>query len=142
MIPLKIKKLRPEAKLPTYAHPDDAGMDLFTPDSFKVEPGERKVISLGFATEFPAGYMIEIRDKSGLAAKHGIHMLGGIIDSGYRGEWQLTVLNTGRVSYPFRMGEKIAQAVVTKIENANIKEVETLADHPRGKGGHGSTGRF
>ncbi len=142
MIPFKVKKLKPEAKLPSYAHPQDAGMDLYAPKAFDLKAGERNTMDLGFAAEFPAGYMVELRDKSGLASLHGIHVLGGIIDAGYRGEWRITLLNTGAKDYHIETGEKIAQAVVTKIDQADIKEVDELSFHIRGEGGHGSTGKF
>lgn len=142
MIPVKIKKLRLDAKLPTYAHPGDAGMDLYTPERFILKAGERRIVHLGVASEFPEGYMIEFRDKSGLAANHGITVLGGIFDAGYRGEWMVTLFNTGDRDYQFERGEKVAQAVLTKIDYATIEEVDTLSDHPRGEGHHGSTGKF
>jgi dUTP pyrophosphatase len=142
MIPLKIKKLRSDAKLPSYAHPDDAGMDLYTPDTFTLKAGERRIVELGIASEFTAGHMIEFRDKSGLAAKHGITVLGGIIDAGYRGEWMVTLLNTSDDDYEFEKHEKVAQAVLAKIDYAAVEEVDTLSDHSRGAGHHGSTGKF
>lgn len=141
MIPFKIKKLRPDAKVPTYAHPGDAGMDLYTPDAFILRPGSRHLVHLGIAGEFPAGFMLEFRDKSGLAALHGIHVMGGILDAGYRGEWIVTLLNTSDKKYEFEKHEKVAQAIMTKIDYAKITEVDALSDHPRGEGRHGSTGR-
>lgn len=141
-VSFRVKRLHQDLKLPAYAHADDAGMDLFCPNTVSVGARMRCTIDLGFATEFPAGYVAEIRDKSGLAANHGIHTLAGIIDAGYRGEWKVTMLNTGDAEYTFEAGQKIAQALLRKVEHAAIKDVENLSEHLRGHGGHGSTGRF
>ncbi len=139
---IKIKKLRPEAIIPKYAHESDAGMDLFSIENYILKPGERKLFGLGFQVEIPNGYEMQIRPKSGLALKHGITVLNapGTIDSGYRGEIGVILFNTSKEDFEIRKGEKIAQAVISECEFAEIKEVSDLSETSRGQGGFGSTG--
>lgn len=139
---VKIRRLREDIKPPSYAHPGDAGMDLFAPEPFTLRANGRHLVHMGFATEFPEGYMMEIRDKGGLAALHGIHVLGGIVDTGFRGEWVVTLHNTSDNDYHFEKGEKIAQAILTRIDRVTLEETDELQDHTRGAGHHGSSGRF
>lgn len=140
-ITLKIKKLRPDVKIPRYAQPGDACMDLFTAEPFELEPGERRSIPLGFAIEIPEGYVGLIWDKSGLSHKYGIKTFGGVIDSGYRGEWHVGVVNLSDQFFSFEKGHKVAQFLIQKVEQAEFKEVEELSETERGSGGLGSTGR-
>ncbi|MFO0718684.1 MAG: dUTP diphosphatase [Candidatus Paceibacterota bacterium] len=138
---LKIKKLRADATLPTYAHPGDAGLDIYTCESVSVEPGEKTAISTGIAMEIPEGYVGMIWDKSGIAIKNGIKTLGGVVDSGYRGEVLIGVINLSKERYTFEKGHKVAQMVIQKKEDVVVEEVQELSDTSRGEGRFGSTGK-
>ena len=98
---IKIKKLHPQAIIPSHAHSGDAGLDLFTVESLELEPGERKTIPLGLAIEIPDGYVGLIWDKSGLSHKYGIKSFGGVIDSGYRGEVHVGLMNLSDKFFSF-----------------------------------------
>ncbi len=139
---LKIKKLQAEAVLPKYATQDDAGMDLFAIEDVEIMPMERKQIGTGIALEIPAGHVGLIWDKSGLSHKFGIKTLGGVIDSGYRGEIKVGVINLGAEKYTFEKGHKIAQMIIQKKETLEIEEVNELdLNTERGAGAFGSTGK-
>ena len=138
---LKFLLLNKSAILPQYAHDDDAGFDLFTTEKVILKPREFKLIPLGIAAEIPVGYFISLRDKSGLAAKYGLHVLGGVIDSGYRGEWLTNIINLGKANYTFQKGEKIVQGVLQPAPQAKITLAKKLSKTARGKGGYGSTGK-
>lgn len=140
-ITLKIKKLYPDAIVPSYAHPGDAGMDIFSYETVTIKPGERKKIATGVAIELPEGYVSLVWDKSGLASNHGLTNLAGVIDAGYRGEYFITLLNIGAEAYTIEKGHKIAQILIQKVEHPEIKVVEKLSESARGVGGHGSTGK-
>ncbi len=137
---LKIKKLDKNARLPKYAHANDAGMDLFSIEDKILESGERFVCGTGIALAIPEGYVGLIWDKSGVAAKGGIKTMGGVVDSSYRGEVGVVLKNLSKEKYEIKKGEKIAQMLIQKVENPEIKEVDDLEDTERGKGGFGSTG--
>ena len=137
---LKIKKLSPDATLPSYANKDDAGMDLYSNESVLISPHERKNISTGIAMIIPSGYAGLIWDKSGIAAKHGLKTLGGVIDAGYRGEIKIVVHNLSSVPYRVEKGTKIAQMLIQHIEQKDIMEVEELDETERGEKGFGSSG--
>ncbi|OHA58962.1 MAG: deoxyuridine 5'-triphosphate nucleotidohydrolase [Candidatus Vogelbacteria bacterium RIFOXYD1_FULL_44_32] len=138
---LKIKKLNPEAKLPSYAHTGDAGLDLFAVEKVVVPAGERATISTGLAFEIPEGYVGLVWDKSGLAFKRGLTSVSGVLDSGYRGELFLCILNTSREDYIFAKGDKVAQLLIQPILHTDIEQVEELSDSSRGEGRFGSTGK-
>ncbi|MBS3100399.1 dUTP diphosphatase [Candidatus Pacearchaeota archaeon] len=140
---LKFKKLREDAVIPSYAHPGDAGMDLCSAEDFILEPKKRKLISTGLSVEIPVGYEIQTRPRSGLAIKNGISLVNspGTIDAGYRGEIGIIIINHGEENFEIKKGDRIAQAVMNKIENAEIIEVDKLGDSERGAGGFGSTGK-
>jgi dUTP pyrophosphatase len=138
---LKIKKLNPEAKLPSYAHPGDVGLDLFSLEDYDLKPGERKVFFVGFALEFPVGFAAIVKDKSGLPNKAGIHTMGGVYDAGYRGEYNVNLINLGQEGYHISKGDKIAQLVIFPVEIAKLEEVMELSDSSRGEGRFGSTGK-
>lgn len=140
-VKLKIKKLDKSAILPKYAHPGDAGFDLFSTENYLLKPGEQKLFGLGFSYELPPGYFISIRDKSGLAAKHGLHVLGGVADGNYRGELGVILINFGEESYQINKGDKIAQGIIEFAPAANIIEVNSLSQTSRATGGFGSTGK-
>jgi dUTP pyrophosphatase len=139
---IKIQKLRDDAVIPQRAHPTDAGLDLVTPDSFALLVGERKVAKLGFAIALPEGYEAQVRSRSGLAFNLGVVVLNspGTIDSNYRGEIGVILVNHGQEPVNFQRGDKIAQMVIARIELANFLEVDALNNTDRGTGGFGSTG--
>jgi len=137
---IKIKKLRPEAILPKYAHPGDAGMDFFSCEDAVLKPGERKLIPTGVAIELPEGYVSLIWPKSGLSLKKGLDVLGGVIEHTYRGEYGVILLNTSDEDYEVKKGEKIAQLLIQPIVSVDVEEAEELSDSVRGGGGFGSTG--
>ncbi|MCC2631174.1 MAG: deoxyuridine 5-triphosphate nucleotidohydrolase, dUTP pyrophosphatase [Candidatus Paceibacter sp.] len=138
---IKIKKLHPDAKVPSFAHPGDAGMDLYATETAHIKVGEWKRIGTGIAIEMPLGYVGLIWDKSGLASNHGLTNLGGVIDAGYRGEYFVTLLNTSQEDYIVEKGHKIAQLLIQPVEHPTIEEVTELSDSSRGAGGFGSTGK-
>ncbi len=138
---LKIQKVA-DVPTPNYAHPGDAGMDLYSAEDVLLKPGERKVISSGIKVAVPEGYEAQIRPKSGLALKHGISIVNtpGTIDAGYRGIVGVILINYSKEDYKIEKGSKIAQMVINKIETPEIEEVESLNKTQRGEGGFGSTG--
>jgi len=138
---LKIKKLNKNAKLPSYAHPGDAGLDLFASENIGVFPFKRAVVSTGISIEIPKGYVGLIWDKSGLAVNEGLKTIAGVIDSGYRGEILVCLFNLTEKKYVFKKGDKVAQIIIQKKEKATIKEVKTLNKTKRGEGKFGSTGK-
>jgi dUTP pyrophosphatase len=138
---LKIKKLHPDAVIPKHAHATDAGMDLFALDAFEMAPNERKSIALGIAIEIPEGYVGLIWDKSGLSHKYGIKTFGGVIDSGYRGELHVGLMNLADESFRFEKGHKVAQLLIQKVEYIDFEEAGELSQTTRGEGGFGSTGK-
>jgi len=135
------KKLTPEAQIPQYAHPGDAGMDLKTIESRVLNAGERYAFPTGICMEMPSGYVALVWDRSGRAVKEGLKTMAGVIDSGYRGEIKVALLNTSTQSITIHAGEKIAQMLIQPIERPVIQEVEELSDSSRGVGGFGSTGK-
>lgn len=141
---MKIRRLRNEAILPTYAHgpEEDAGLDLHAVEAVSLEPGEPKLVSTGIAIELPSGYEAQIRPRSGLALKYGITLPNSpaTIDPGYRGEIRVIMLNLGKLPFAIEAGNRIAQMVVKKYETVEWEETD-LADSTRGTGGFGSSGR-
>ncbi len=139
-VSIKIKKLREDVILPSYALNGDAGMDVFSLDDVVINSGERHVFPLGFATEIPNGYCALIWDKSGLSSKYGLKVLGGVIDSNYRGEYMVCIINLGEDVCEIKKGNKIAQILIQPIIQAEFIEVENLNETDRGLGKWGSTG--
>lgn len=137
---IKIQKLSRSTILPKYAHQGDAGLDLFSQENYILNPLERHEFGLGFALELPAGAVSLIWDKSGLAAKNGLHLLGGVIDSGYRGEYKVIMINLGSKPYKIEKGDKIGQLLIQPVMHVNIRQVKKLSNSGRGQGGFGSTG--
>ena len=138
---LKIKKIKKNAVLPNFAHPTDAGMDLYTTEEITLRPGEKIAAPTGIAMQIPKGYVGLIWDKSGIGIVRGIKTLGGVIDSGYRGEILIGLINLSENKQTFKEGDKIAQIIIQKIKQPIIKEVEILDEADRGKRGFGSTGK-
>jgi dUTP pyrophosphatase len=138
---IKIKKLNEDAKIPSYAHFDDAGMDLYAVVDTLIKVGERVQVPTGIAIEIPAGYVGLIWDKSGLSHKFGLKTLGGVIDSGYRGEILVGIINLGKEDYIFEKGHKVAQMIIQEKVNVEFDEVSELDESERGVGNFGSTGK-
>ncbi|PIT97989.1 MAG: dUTP diphosphatase [Candidatus Andersenbacteria bacterium CG10_big_fil_rev_8_21_14_0_10_54_11] len=140
MITFNVRKLTANAKLPVKDNPADAGIDVFTNESYVLRPGEVHAFTTGISVEFPEGYAALIWDRSGLGSK-GIHRLAGVIDSGYRGEWKIVLINLSGAPYEVTAGDKIAQCVLQKFEPVEIIETAELAVSARGEKGFGSSGR-
>ena len=138
------KLLDEAARLPTRANEDDAGLDLYASEAARLGPGERASVGTGVAVEIPDGYAGLVLPRSGLAMKHGIALVNapGLIDSGYRGELRVLLLNTDR-EQPFELeaGERIAQLLITAHAAAEPIETSDLGSSTRGDGGFGSSGR-
>ena len=142
MIELPIRRLRPEAKVPTRAYDGDAGIDLAACERVELAPGERALVSTGLAVAIPAGYAGYVQPRSGLATKHGISIVNtpGLVDSGYRGELLVNLLNTDpRESFVVEPGMRIAQLVVLAVPKVDPVEVEELPESERGDRGFGSS---
>ena len=130
-------------RVPTYAHPGDAGADLHAAESVVLAPGERATVGTGVAIALPDGFAAFVVPRSGLAFKHGITIVNapGTVDAGYRGEVKVALLNTdAREAYTIEAGDRIAQLVVMPVCRARFVEVEQLPGSLRGEGGFGSTG--
>jgi dUTP pyrophosphatase len=140
MLTWRIKKLVPEAVLPAKKNPDDAGWDIVTIESATLAPGERRAFLTGLASEFPSDYVAVIKDRSSLGSR-GLHTLAGVIDSSYRGEWKIIVLNTSDEPVHITAGDRIAQCLIVPVPEVQLLEVEELTDSARGIGGFGSTGK-
>ncbi len=138
---VQVKKLHTDAKIPTYAHGNDAGFDLFTIEAVTLGPGEHAQIKTGLAIELPAGYAGLIWDKSGLSHKNGLKVLGGVFDAGYQGEWLIGMINLSNEEYTFAKGDKIAQALIQLVEQAVFEETDSFKETDRGTSGFGSTGK-
>ena len=139
---IRIQKLRPDARLPEYAHKDDAGMDLFAAEGTTIAPGATALVKTGLAMELPPQTEAQVRPRSGLALKQAVTVLNtpGTIDAGYRGEIGVILINHGRQAFEVEAGMKIAQMVVKPVLQADVVEVGALNDSTRGDGGFGSTG--
>ncbi|HQO10509.1 MAG TPA: dUTP diphosphatase [Clostridiales bacterium] len=142
MYKLKVKKISETAKLPVYAHPGDAGMDVFSDEERLIRSGESALIKTGIKIELPANTEAQVRPRSGLALKEGITVLNtpGTIDEGYRGEVGVILINHSKKDFLITAGMKIAQIVISPVYQAEIIEVDELSDTRRGEGGFGSTG--
>ncbi|NUP03495.1 MAG: dUTP diphosphatase [Nonomuraea sp.] len=139
-----IQRLDTGLPLPSYAHPGDAGADLYAAEDVELLPGERAVVGTGVAIALPDGYAAFVHPRSGLAARHGVTLVNapGTVDAGYRGEIKVTLINTD-AKEPFRLqrGDRVAQLVVQRVERAAFYEAERLPGSVRGANGFGSTGR-
>ncbi|MBF1660274.1 MAG: dUTP diphosphatase [Rothia mucilaginosa] len=138
-----IKLLDPELPAPAYAKPGDAGADLRSRIDFELEPGERALVPTGVAIALPEGYVGLVHPRSGLATKNGITIVNapGTVDSGYRGELMVTLLNTDKTkSFHVQRGDRIAQLIIQKYEHATFTVVDELEQTERGASGFGSSG--
>jgi dUTP pyrophosphatase len=138
---VKIKKLHKDAKVPAYANPGDAGIDLFAIKKYKIKPGQIGLIDTGLAFELPPKTVGLVWDKGSVAMKRGLKSLGGVLDEGYRGELTIGLVNLSRKTYNIDKGDKVAQLLIQKVERANIKEVKKLSGSIRGVGRFGSSGK-
>jgi dUTP pyrophosphatase len=138
---IKFKKLNENTIAPTYAFKFDAGMDLYCAENISIAPNQRVQISTGIAIEIPEGFVGLIWDKSGLSHKSGLKTLGGVIDSQYRGEIKVGMINLSDETYNFETGQKIAQMLIQKVEQVDLIESDLLSESSRGEGGFGSTGK-
>ena len=142
MIELRVVRLRPEAVLPAQAYPGDAGLDLAACERVELAPGERAIVATGIAVAFPEGYAGFVQPRSGLAARAGITIVNspGLIDSGYRGEIKVVLLNTdGERTFVAEPGERIAQLVLVPVPAVELVEVDELGASERGVRGFGSS---
>lgn len=139
---LRFKKVHPDAVLPSYAHPSDAGMDVRSVEDLVLAPGKRALVHTGLAMLLPPLYEAQVRPRSGLALKHGVTVLNtpGTIDSGYRGEVCVILVNLGEEDFRVCKGDKIAQIVIAPVTQPEIVETDVLDETDRGAGGFGSTG--
>ena len=131
-----------DVKTPFYVHKGDSGMDLYSAEEYLLKPMERKLISTGIKIEIPYGYEAQIRPKSGLALEHGISHANciGTIDSCYRGEIKIPLINLSDKPYRVEKGKKIGQIVFAKVETAVFEEVDELGETTRNEQGFGSSG--
>ena len=143
MIEVAIRRLRPEARLPTRAYEGDAGIDLSACERVELSPGERALVPTGLAVAIPEGYAGYVQPRSGLAARHGISIVNapGLVDAGYRGELLVNLLNTdARETFVVEPGMRIAQLVVLEVADVELVEVDELPSTERGVRGTGSSG--
>jgi len=144
-VPVQIVRLDPGLPVPAYAHPGDAGADLFARVDVSLAPGERRLVPTGLAIALPEGFVALVHPRSGLAHRSGLSIVNapGTIDAGYRGEIQVCLVNLDP-THPIELsrGDRIAQLVIQRFESADFVEVDELPDSVRGEGGYGSTGGF
>jgi dUTP pyrophosphatase len=144
-VEISILRLDPGLPLPSYAHPGDAGADLFAREDVTLLPGQRRLVPTGIALALPEGYVALVHPRSGLAHRNGLSIVNapGTIDAGYRGEVQVCLVNLDPATpIELRRGDRIAQLVVQRFETAAFVDVDDLPDSSRGAGGYGSTGGF
>ena len=139
---LRFRKVHPDAVLPSYAHPSDAGMDVRSVEDLTLAPGKRALVNTGLVMLLPPLYEAQVRPRSGLALKNGVTVLNspGTIDSGYRGEVGVILINLGDVDFTVRKGDKVAQLVIAPVTQPDVVEVSEIDETDRGAGGFGSTG--
>jgi len=137
---INVLKLHPDAVLPTQGAPLDAGYDLTSVEQKEISPMERAVVPTGISMEIPEGFYGRVAPRSGLAVKKGIDVLAGVIDSGYRNEIGVVLINLGDTSVTLPTGTRVAQIIIEKCHEVEWNDVEELATSNRGQGGFGSTG--
>ena len=144
MTKIQIKKLSITVSIPKYETPGSSGMDIAAhiENAITINPGEKAIVSTGFSMAIPKGYEVQIRPRSGLAAKKNITVLNtpGTIDADYRGEIKVILINLGKEKFIIENGDRIAQMIVCPVVQADLEEVKELSDTARGSGGFGSTG--
>ncbi|KKS05009.1 MAG: Deoxyuridine 5'-triphosphate nucleotidohydrolase Dut [Candidatus Nomurabacteria bacterium GW2011_GWC2_41_8] len=137
---IKVKKLHKDAKLPTHGHPGDAGMDFYSVEDVIFPPGKQVHVHTGVALEILEGYVGLVWDKSSVAFNMGLKVMGGVIDSSYRGEIVMNLLNVSKKEVIIEKGHKVAQMLIQKFEHCEIEEAKDLSETVRGHGREGSTG--
>lgn len=140
-----LHRLDPGLPAPSYAHPGDAGADLRAAVDVSLQPGERALVPTGVAIALPEGYVALVHPRSGLAARHGLSIVNtpGTVDAGYRGEIKVLLINLDPTEpIELKRGDRIAQLVLQRVEQARFLEVDVLPESVRGDGGYGSTGGF
>jgi len=137
---IKIKKLKDNAKLPTYGNPGDAGMDIYSLEEVTFLPGEQIRVHTGIAFEIPYGYVGLVWDKSGVSFNQGLKIMGGVIDSSFRGEFVASLVNLSKEKQVITIGQKFCQMIIQKYEDCEIIEAIELSETNRGEGREGSTG--
>jgi dUTP pyrophosphatase len=138
---IRVKRIHPEARLPVYGHPGDAGLDLFSVVDRELAPGDVFAVPTGIQVAVPAGHVGLVWDKSGISLQ-GVHRLAGVVDAGYRGEVRVVMINLGAAPYAVKKGMKIAQMLVQPVASVTVVETGSLDDSSRGEGGFGSTGLY
>jgi dUTP pyrophosphatase len=140
---LDVRRLDPDLALPGYAHPGDAGLDLYAADTTTLQPGERALVPCGIVVAVPEGHVGLVHPRSGLAVDHGLTVLNapGTIDAGYRGELKVLLINLGQDAVEIQHGQRIAQLLLLPVALVDVREVDRLDSTARGSGGFGSTGR-
>ncbi len=145
MLEILVKKFDKNIKLPDYKTSGSSGMDLvaYIKNKITINPGKTVIIPTGIAVAIPKNYEIQIRPRSGLAAKKGITVLNtpGTIDADYRGEIKIILINLSKKSFVVKSGDRIAQMILCPVAKGRLKEVKNLPKTVRGKGGFGSTGK-
>lgn len=141
-ITIKFKKIDTNAILPNYAHPEDAGMDIYSNEEKVIPAKSWDLVKTGFSMELPTGYEAQVRSKSGLTLKSGLIVLNspGTIDENYRGEVGVILMNVSNLDYKIEKHQKVAQMVINKVEHFKVVEVEEISSSNRGDGAFGSTG--
>ena len=138
---LRVKLNHQKAKLPMRSHPSDAGLDIFAVEHATLRPGVHAVLPTGLHIEVPEGCVGLIWPRSGLAAKHGIDTLAGVVDASYRGEIKVSIINHGHDDLEIKPGDRIAQLLIQPVALINCVQVDDLSDTDRGMNGFGSSGR-
>ncbi len=138
---LKVKRVHKDARLPVYGHKGDAGLDIFSVNKCILEPSRAFPVPTGVKIAIPKGYVGLIWDKSGISLS-GVHRLAGVVDSGYRGEVKVVMINLGDKPFVIDKGMKIAQLLVQPIQKVEVADVDGLDNTTRGEKGFGSTGKY
>ncbi|MDP9022460.1 MAG: dUTP diphosphatase [Actinomycetota bacterium] len=141
-VTLRVVRLQPDAVLPSYAHPDDAGLDLAAATDVTLLPGQRVAVPTGLALGIPRGWVGLVHPRSGMALHHGVTVVNapGTIDAGYRGEVQILLVNLADAPVDITRGDRVAQLLLQRVGRAVIVESDTLEATPRGSRGFGSSG--
>lgn len=135
---VKIQRISDKSILPSYNHKGDAGLDFYSIEDIVLLPGDRNSVSTGIKLEIPNGYVGLFWDKSGLAKNNGLKTMAGVIDSGYRGEVKIVLINLGKEKLEVKKGSKIAQMLIQKVEEVDVEESDNLSVADRGDKGFGS----
>lgn len=138
---IKIKRLHDDVQVPVYKRPGDAGLDLFSREDWVLMPNEPHAFKVGFHIAIPEGYVGLLWDRSGLGVVHGIKVLGGVLDHTFRGEIAVGLVNTTKVPYEVKKGDRIVQLLIQPIATATVEVVDELDETVRGTNALGSSGR-